>query len=108
MLHLFNTQGFYIDRPIKFSVSKISTNLYLADSNDQMIKSFIVKKTEGKWISDNEMTQSITLNIGKSIDRIDKDKMRKINEFVRSCFAPSPAEDTRVADTTIIQNLARI
>lgn len=108
MLHLFNTQAFYLNRPINFAVSKISTNLYLADCNNQTIKRFTVKKVDGKWISDNEMTQFITASIGREIHKIENNKMRKINDFVRSCFLPSSSKEASQPATTMIQNLARI
>lgn len=110
MKELFTTTGFYHNKAIDFTVSRISTNLYLADCNDADIKRFIVKKVAGVWKSDNEMTQTITSRIGKMIDKSDNNHMQKIQDFVRSCFVqtePEKEQESKPA-TMVIQTLARL
>ena len=108
MKYLFTTQGFFLNRAVTFTVSKISVNLYLADCTDDTIKRFIVKKNGATWVSDNEMTQFITAKIGVMIDKIENDKMKKIQDFVRSCFAPSAVKETAAQEPAMSRQFARM
>lgn len=108
MKYLFTTTGFYFNETVTFTVSKISDNLYLADSADARISRFILKKMDGTWISDNDMTQFITTQIGVTIEKMEGNRMRKFLDFTRSIFTKAPTKKAPSALPEFVSNLARL
>lgn len=108
MKYLFTANGFYFDQTVTFTVSKISDNLYLADCPDQRVSRFILKRIDGSWVSDKEMTQFITTHIGATIERMERKKMRKFIDFTRSIFTRVETKSTSQPQPELAKNLARI
>lgn len=65
-----NVTVVFYGTPVFYKVSKINESDYYAEPTDKSMRSFVLRKSAGTWISEGGSTEWQAAQIGEKIDRL--------------------------------------
>lgn len=68
MQFLTTVTVFFHHTPVFYKISRMNDSDYLAEPTDKNMRSFVLRKNEGAWISEGGSSEWQGIQIGKEID----------------------------------------